>query len=99
MNWIKFIAVSLVVLATLATPQMLRACPLCAEAIANANGAGDDDDKDDFPAAMNQSIYLMLGVPYMAFGVVGLLIYRGVKKNEAHVRALQQDAAGNCSPV
>ena len=31
---------------------------------------------------MNQSIYLMLGVPYTALGLVGFCIYRGVKKND-----------------
>jgi hypothetical protein len=35
---------------------------------------------------MNQSIYLMLGVPYAAFGIVGFMIYRGVKKNEAYLQ-------------
>lgn len=32
---------------------------------------------------MNQSIYLMVGVPYLLLGVFGYLIYRGVKRNEA----------------
>ena len=41
---------------------------------------------------MNQSIYLMLGVPYGALFGVGFLIYRGVKKNEAYVQSLQQNA-------
>jgi hypothetical protein len=39
------------------------------------------------PAAYNLSIYLMLGVGYGSFFVVGLLIYRGVKKNAEHLRA------------
>ena len=33
---------------------------------------------------MNQSIYIMLGVPYAALFVVGFMIYRGVKKNDEH---------------
>jgi hypothetical protein len=39
---------------------------------------------------MNQSIYLMLAVPYTAAGVFGFLIYRGVKKNAEYVRAMEQ---------
>jgi hypothetical protein len=42
------------------------------------------EDVDNSPAAYNQSIYLMVGVPYAAFGIFGLLIYRGVKKNERY---------------
>ena len=39
---------------------------------------------------MNQSIYLMLAVPYTAAGVFGFLIYRGVRKNAEYVRAMEQ---------
>lgn len=38
---------------------------------------------------MNQSIYLMLAVPYSALGIVSFLIYRGVKKNETYRQTLQ----------
>ena len=38
---------------------------------------------------MNQSIYLMIGVPYTALFIIGFMIYRGVKKNEAHRREVQ----------
>ena len=40
---------------------------------------------------MNQSIYLMLAVPYSALVVVGYMIYRGVKKNEAYRQQLEAD--------
>ena len=40
------------------------------------------EDRDHSPEAYNNSIYLMVGVPYLTFGVFGLLIYRGVKKND-----------------
>jgi hypothetical protein len=92
MKMIRLIAGLLLVVAVLALPQTVRACPLCADAIANSN-QGEADDIDDFPAAMNQSIYLMLGVPYFAFGVVGLMIHRGVLRNEAYARAVSQKAA------
>ena len=44
----------------------------------------NEDEQTGFPAAMNQSIYIMLGVPYLTLGVVGFMIYRGVKKNDAY---------------
>ncbi len=39
------------------------------------------------PAAYNQSIYLMVGVPYFSLGLVTFLIYRGCKKNAAYLQA------------
>jgi hypothetical protein len=66
------------------TPLSVRACPLCADAIANANNGSAQEDVDQFPAAMNRSIYMMLAVPYSALGIVGYLIYRGVKQNEQY---------------
>jgi len=32
---------------------------------------------------MNQSIYLMIAVPYSALAVGGFCVYRGLKKNRA----------------
>jgi hypothetical protein len=37
---------------------------------------------------MNDSIYLMIGVPYVTLMIVGFLIYRGCKKNAAYRHAL-----------
>jgi len=68
-------------------PLSARACPLCSEAIANANASSADDDVDQFPAAMNSSILMMLAVPYTALGIVGFCIYRGVKQNDAYRKA------------
>jgi len=42
---------------------------------------------------MNQSIYLMVSVPYVVLGVVGFLIYRGCKKNAEYLKALEQKRA------
>jgi len=42
------------------------------------------------PRAFNQSIYLMVSVPYISLAVVGFLIWRGCKKNAAYLAALQQ---------
>ena len=38
---------------------------------------------------MNQSIYLMLGVPYATLFIAGFMIYRGVKKNAAYLQEQQ----------
>jgi hypothetical protein len=38
---------------------------------------------------MNQSIYLMIGMPYTALFLVGFMIYRGVRRNDAHRRELR----------
>ena len=65
------------------TPLSVSACPMCSEAIiADGVGTGAEVETNNFPAAMNQSIYLMVSMPYIALGVVGFCIYRGVKKND-----------------
>ena len=93
MAWLRGIACLFVVALTLGAPIAVHACPLCADAIANSNSSNTNDDVDQFPAAMNQSIMMMLAVPYSAFGIVGLMIYYGVRKNEAYRRALEQTPA------
>ena len=89
-------ALSIIGLSFLA-PVALHACPLCGEAIASANANSNPDDVDNFPAAMNQSIYLILAVPYTALGVVGFCIYRGVKLNEAHRQEAHRQAQESTS--
>jgi hypothetical protein len=44
---------------------------------------------------MNQSIYLMIGVPYTTLAIVGFMIYRGVKKNQEYLRGLQQNSSAS----
>ena len=90
MTWLRIIVVALV----LASPAVVRACPLCADAIANSNDSNSQEDVDQFPAAMNQSIYLMLVVPYSALGFVGFLIYRGMKKNDEYRKGLGESSPG-----
>ena len=51
------------------------------------------------PAAYNQSIYVMLTVPYLLFGVFGFLIYRGMKKNEQYRNAHGALAEGGQTPL
>ncbi len=74
-------------------PRPAAACPTCNEAV-----AADGDDGSDGPAlawAYNLSIYLMVGVPYLALGTVGMLVYRGLRDK---ARA-QQLAAGGPQPA
>jgi hypothetical protein len=92
MSWLEVLLVLLV----LALPGSASACPACADAIA-ASSAGDDDEPSNFPRAMNQSIYLMLAVPYTTFAVVGFLIYRGCQKNAQYLAALEQQASAAAS--
>jgi hypothetical protein len=42
---------------------------------------------------MNQSIYLMVSMPYLALGGIGFVIYRGCKKNAAYLQCLPDAAA------
>jgi hypothetical protein len=86
MKYLRIIAVAFI----LAAPLTARACPLCSEMVANASENKDDGDVDQFPMAVNQSIYLMLAVPYTAFGVMGFLVYRGIRKNDAYRQSVTE---------
>jgi hypothetical protein len=39
---------------------------------------------------MNQSIYLMVSVPYLVLGLGGFLVYRGCKKNAEYLKRLDR---------
>ena len=56
----------------------VRACPVCAEAVSAGDGSGEESG---FPEAMNQSIMLMIAVPYTALACISFGVYRGLKKN------------------
>jgi hypothetical protein len=72
------------VLCVLAVPGMVHACPTCKEAPGAKNS---DEEGSGNAAAYNQSIYLMVSVPYITLGIGTVLVYRGIKKNEAYQRA------------
>jgi hypothetical protein len=55
--------------------------------VPNSSGAEEDDATRE-ARAYNQSIYLMVGMPYLLLGVFGALVYRGLKQ-----KALAQGAA------
>ena len=45
----------------------------------------DDDDPLAESKAYGNSIYLMVGMPYLLLGGVGFLVYRGYKNKSRHV--------------
>jgi hypothetical protein len=53
------------------------------------SGSGDEeaDTNQNNAVAYNQSIYLMVGMPYLLLGGLTFLIYRGLKKNQEFYRA------------
>jgi hypothetical protein len=71
---LHFLALALIV----GVPRPAVACPTCAEGVA-AEGDGDESDGSALAWAYNMSIYLMVSVPYLLLGTVGLLVYRGLK--------------------
>jgi hypothetical protein len=79
----------LLMIGLLVAPQPAQACPACTEFASTE----DVDDADNFAAAMNESIYVMLGVPFSALFIFGFMIYRGAKQNEAYRERLQSPLA------
>jgi len=55
-------------------------CAMCKAVVESQDGVG---------AGINQGIVYLMFIPYVAFGVVGFLIYRHYKQNQ------QKEAAGN----
>ena len=66
-------------------PRTARACPACSEAVASASSDAEEADTDPRreAKAYNDSIYLMVGMPYLMLGAFGFYVYRGLKKNRA----------------
>jgi hypothetical protein len=79
MNKFHCIAGLILVSTIFCAPLAVQACPACTEMVASST---DVDDADNFAAAVNESICVMLGVPFSALFVVGFMIYRGMKKND-----------------
>ena len=45
----------------------------------NTASSSEDNDPQREARAYNHSIYIMVAMPYLLLGTVGLLIYRGVR--------------------
>jgi len=89
MTKIHCLAGMLLIAALLVAPHPAQACPACTEFASSS----DVDDTDNFAAAMNESIYVMLGVPFSALFGVGFMIYRGMKMNDQFREGLQKPSA------
>ena len=84
----KRLAYALTLAALLGAAAPAWACPLCKEAATDALEDGEDPLAE--ARAYNQSIYLMVSMPYLLLGGVGFMVYRGFKKQQS----LVEQAAG-----
>ncbi len=83
---LRVLAILFVLVAVLLAPLSAWACPLCKEAISTSD---DPAEVNNLPAAYNNSIYMMIAVPYLSLGLLGFGIYRGLKMNAAYFEKLQ----------
>ena len=76
--WLKLTVISLTVM-----PSLVLACPYCA-----------GSDTDNYFAAIAGPISALLGAPFVVFGLIAVIVYRGNKgDNIARSRATEK---GHC---
>ncbi len=58
----------------------------------NTSSSSEDDDPLREARAYNQSIYLMVAMPYLLLGTAGFVVYRGIKaaQKKAPTRLLSE---------
>jgi hypothetical protein len=79
----------------LSLPVSVLACPNCRDAIPSTSVDGDQQyDPAQEARAWNQSIYLFVSMPYLLVGIVGVMIYRSVKKANATGAILPEAPTG-----
>jgi hypothetical protein len=88
MKWLHFILASFVLCTVLVAARPALACPACQDAIINSPDNGDDPMRE--ARAYNQSIYLMVAMPYGTLGLLSLLVYRGYRTALKKALAEQQ---------
>ncbi len=49
----------------------------------NTASSSEDNDPQREARAYNHSIYIMVAMPYLLVGTVGLLIYRGIRATQS----------------
>ena len=53
----------------------------------NTSSSSEDDDPLREARAYNQSIYLMVAMPYLLLGTVGFVVYRGIRAAQKKAQA------------
>jgi hypothetical protein len=65
-----------------------------------ASSGAEENDQQREAEGYNNSIYLMVSVPYLALGVFGFFVYRGMrKKAPAQAAAETSPADGGAPPA
>lgn len=68
-------------LGTLGYSPAVRACPNCKDAVTVENAPEDEDPLRE-ARAYNNSIYFMVGMPYLLLAAAGFVIYRNVRAGQ-----------------
>ena len=83
MRYIKQLTAALTLAAGFGLTSPAWGCPLCKDSAEAAVDMAGDQNYNDDPSAearsYNQSIYMMIGVPYTIFAVGGFYCYRHLK--------------------
>jgi hypothetical protein len=58
----------------------------------NTSSSSEGDDPLREARAYNQSIYVMVAMPYLLFGTIGFLVYRGIRAAQKNAQARLLDA-------
>jgi hypothetical protein len=64
----------------------------------NTSSGSEGDDPLRESRAYNRSIYLMVAMPYLLLGTIGVLIYRGIKAAQKNQTGLLHDTMEELSP-
>jgi hypothetical protein len=78
-------------------PSAVRACPLCRDAVTKTSDAQENDQLRE-AAAYNNSIYLMVGMPYLMVGGLGIAVYRHLRQRARLDAAFIAQLEGGSAP-
>ncbi len=78
----------------------LVACPMCAESVAGEAVSADGSPQPNLPRAYMWSIFFMLGMPAVLFGVLGGLVVRAIRAADAfHTLPESGESAREVNPL
>ncbi|MBI1338386.1 MAG: hypothetical protein GC164_15700 [Phycisphaera sp.] len=89
--WVSVVCVSLLGV----VPGVVRACPNCAETVAEGSGDGNGTDKAETPqlaAGYNYSILYMMGSMYAVLGSLGFMGFHYFRKHSTNINDVSRDA-------